>query len=111
MIEQTALAGGDTRPAIVKYIGLPLTMVAPLVVAYGLIMALLPNWHYRFVGFSVLAIVAVVLSSLVRRDHNALRIVRLWFQGKGKSLDSHRWNGATVEPFPLRRSKTPRGIA
>ncbi len=86
-------------------------MVAPLVVGYGLILALMPDWHYRFGGLFALAIVAGGLSALVRRDHNALRIARLWMQGKGQSLSNHVWNGATVEPFPRRRSKTARGIA
>ncbi len=111
MLENTTLAGGDTRPAMVKYIGMPLMMLAPLVMAYGLILALMPDWHYRFGGFAVLVIVAAGLSALVRRDHNALRIARLWLQGKAQSLDNHKWNGASVHPFPLRRSKTPRGIA
>jgi type IV secretory pathway VirB3-like protein len=111
VLEQTALAGGDTRPALVKYIGLPLKAVIALVVAYGMIMALMPNWTYRFVGFGILVVAAVSLWAIMRRDHNALRIFRLWCQGKGKSLDSHHWNGASVDPFPLRRSRTPRGIA
>jgi type IV secretory pathway VirB3-like protein len=54
--------------------------------------------------------VAIALSALVRRDHNAPRIVLRWLQSKAKSLDNYRWNGATVEPFPVRRSKTLRGI-
>ncbi len=110
MLDQTPLAGGDTRPALVAYIGIPLEMVVGLVVAYGLIVALMPDWYYRFVGFAVLTVVAIFLFVLVRRDHNALRISRLWLQSKAKSLDNAVWSGATVEPFPTRRSKTPRGI-
>jgi type IV secretory pathway VirB3-like protein len=111
MLDKTPLAGADTRPALVKYLGMPLSLVVTLVMAYGMILALMPDWHYRVVGFVALAIFAVFLSMLVRHDHNAPRIVLLWLQSKAKSLDNHRWNGATVEPFPARRSKTPRGIA
>jgi type IV secretory pathway VirB3-like protein len=110
VLEKTPLAGGDTRPAFVKYIGMPLRMVVGLVVAYGLILAIMPGWYYRLIALGILAMVAIALSELVRRDHNAPRIVLRWLQSKAKSLDNYRWNGATVEPWPARRSKTPRGI-
>lgn len=111
MLDRTPVAGAGTRPALVKYVGMPIHIVVGLVMAYGLIIALMPDWHYRFVGFFVLGFFAIGLSALVRRDHNALRIAALWMQSKGKSLENHKWNGASVEPFPVRRSKTARGIA
>ncbi len=110
-LEKTKLARGDTKPATVKYIGTPLTMVAPMVSAYGMILGLMPNWHWRIAGLVVLVIVGMGLAALVRRDYNALRIAMRWVQGKGRSLTNRQWNGATIEPFPRRRSKTPRGIS
>ncbi len=109
-LEETPLAGGDTRPALVKFIGLPLSVVVGLFMSYGLIMGLMDSWRYKIGALGVLLVATVALCGIMRRDHNAARIIRLWFQSKALSLDNHKWNGATIEPFPLRRSKTPRGI-
>ncbi len=109
-LEETPLAGGDTRPALVKFIGLPLSVVVGLFMTYGLIMGMVDGWRYKIIGLGVLLVATVVLCRIMRRDHNAARIVLLWLQSKALSLDNHKWDGATIEPFPLRRSKTPRGI-
>jgi type IV secretory pathway VirB3-like protein len=109
-LEKTALAGADTRPALVQYIGLPLTVVVGLFMAYGLIMGLVDDWHYKLSALGLLLVASAALCVVMRRDHNALRIALRWLQSKAWSLDSHEWNGATVEPFPIRRSKTSRGI-
>jgi type IV secretory pathway VirB3-like protein len=45
----------------------------------------------------------------VRNDWNAMRVLGLFLRSKVKSVDVHRWGGASLAPFPL-RSKTPRGI-
>jgi type IV secretory pathway VirB3-like protein len=109
-LEKTPLAGGDTRPALVKFIGLPLSAVVVLFMCYGLIMGIMDSWRYKLMALGIMLMVAMMLSRLMRRDHNALRGALLWFQSKALSLDNHKWNGTTIEPFPLRRSKTPRGI-
>ena len=110
ILENTPLAGADTRPAVVNYIGLPLTVVVALFMAYGLIMGLINDWHYKLIALGLLLAATFLLCAIMRRDHNAARIARLWFQSKALSLDNHKWNGATIEPFPVRRGKAPRGI-
>ena len=73
--EETPLYGGDTRPATVRWVGLPLTVACPLLMAVPMIVNLISTWRSRFVAFGLLAVVAVFLWSMLRYDHNALRIL------------------------------------
>jgi type IV secretory pathway VirB3-like protein len=108
--EETPLYGGDTRPAVLKWVGLPLTVAAPLVMAVPMIMNLIAGWRSRFVAFGMLVVVAVFFWWMHRHDHNALRILARWLHTKFKSFDARKWKGATPDPFPFRPSKTPHGI-
>ena len=108
--EETPLYGADTRPATLRWVGLPLTVATPLVMAVPILMNLLHSWRDRVVAYSILGSVAVGLWSVLRYDHNALRIAAHWFHTKFKSFDALRWKGATPDPFPFRVSKIPYGI-
>jgi hypothetical protein len=77
--------------------------------AVPMIMNLIASWRVRFVAFGVLVVVAVFFWSMLRYDHNALRILERWLHTKFKSFDARKWKGATPDPFPF-ASKTPRGI-
>lgn len=107
--EETALYGGDTRPAMLRWVGLPLTVAVPLVMAVPMIMNLIAGWRARFFMFGVLTVVAVFLWWTLRYDHNALRILGRWGRTKFGSFDARKWKGATPDPFPI-RSKTVRGV-
>jgi type IV secretory pathway VirB3-like protein len=108
--EETPLYGADTRPATLRWIGLPLTVGTPLIMAVPILMNLFHTWRDRVVVYSILAIVALGLWSVLRYDHNALRILARWFQTKFKSFDAMKWKGATPDPFPFCASKIPHGI-
>jgi type IV secretory pathway VirB3-like protein len=108
--EETPLYGGDTRPAMVRWVGLPLNVATPLVVAVPIVMNLIAGWRSRFVAFGMLSVVVALLWSVLRYDHNALRILWRWLWTKCGSFDAMKWKGAAVDPFPFRPSKTPHGI-
>lgn len=108
--EETPLYGADTKPATLRWVGLPLTIGTPIVAAIPILMNLLHSWRDRLVAYSLLAIVAVALWSVLRYDHNALRILGLWLNTKFLSFDARKWKGATVDPFPFKKSKVPYGI-
>lgn len=104
------LAGGDTRPATVRWVGLPLTVVVPLVMAVPMTINLVSSWRGRFVAFGIEVVAVVFFWALLRHDHNALRILVRWLRTKCGSFDAQKWKGAAPDPFPYRPSKSPHGI-
>jgi type IV secretion system protein VirB3 len=94
-----------TRPPIMPLIGLPHGLALFFVVAgaetviftkgFTALMALIPLW--------------AAATLYVRNDWNAMRVLGLFLRSKIKSVDVHRWGGASLSPFP-KPSKTPRGI-
>src|SRR5215469_9300799 len=94
-----------TRPPIMPLLGLPHGLALFFIVAgaetviltkgFITLMALFPLWA----GATL----------YVRNDWNAMRVLGLFLRSKVKSVDVHRWGGASLSPFPL-RSKMPRAI-
>lgn len=109
-LEETKLYGGDTRPALLRFVGLPLSVSVGLVMAIPLIMNLMRSWRWRAAGFFLLICVAVFLWTMLRYDHNALRILRRFIQTKFMSFDAQSWKGAVPEPLPFMPPKKPHGI-
>ena len=94
-----------TRPSIMPLLGLPHGLALFFVVAgaetiiftkgfWGLL-AVFPFW--------------VAATLYVRNDWNAMHVLALFLRTKIRSLDVHRWGGASLSPFPM-KSKTPRGV-
>ena len=108
--EETVLYGGDTRPAVLRWVGLPLTVAVPLVIAVPIIFNWISAWRGRCVAFAIWAIAGACCWVLLRYDHNAPRILDRWFNTKFLSFDARKWLGATPDPFPYRASKDPHGI-
>jgi type IV secretion system protein VirB3 len=47
---------------------------------------------------------------VVARDYNAIGVVLLYLKTSGRSVDSKRWGGASVTPFPIHIRNRGRGI-
>lgn len=95
-----------TRPPIMPLIGLPhgLALVFVLAAAETII------WTKAFYALLALFPLWALATLYVRNDWNAMHVLALFLRSKIKSVDVHRWAGASLSPFPI-RSKTPRGIA
>ena len=103
-LEEVPLFVAAPRPALVA--GMPIGLAVAFLMAFALIMIFGENPLYEL----VLVPVWFGARLLVRYDYNAVRIVALWLQSSARSIDAHRWGGASPAPFPLRRSHRPRGI-
>ena len=107
--EETRLAD-DIRPAIVRWIGLPLYTAVPLIMAAPIIINTMSSWRARLVALAILTVAAIFFGLVLRHDYNMLRILWRWFLTKFMSFDARKWKGATTDPFPYRASKAPHGI-
>ncbi|MET0338072.1 MAG: type IV secretion system protein VirB3 [Caulobacter sp.] len=47
--------------------------------------------------------VHLVLRAVCRTDHNALRLMRLWIETRGRSRNADRWGGSAFSPLILRK--------
>lgn len=104
-LEEAALFVAATRPALVA--GMPIGLAVAFLMAFALIIIFGENPLYEL----VLVPVWFGARLLVRYDYCAVRIVALWLQTAARSLDAHRWGGASPAPFPIRHTRRRRGIA
>ena len=94
-----------TRPAL--FMGVPLTLGAGFLMLTGFLVVLLKNPLY-------LALVLPLFfgaRELVARDYNAVGVMVLYLRTAGRSVDSEKWGGASVAPFPIRLRGRGRGMA
>src|SRR5215469_1219858 len=103
-LDDAPLFVAATRPALVA--GMPIGLAVAFLMAFPLIIIFAENPLYEL----VLAPVWFGARLIVRYDYNAVRIVALWLRSAARSIDAHRWGGASPAPFPVRRSRRPRGI-
>jgi type IV secretion system protein VirB3 len=94
-----------TRPPIMPLLGLPHALALVFVVAAAETIILSKG----FFGLIALFPLWAGATLYVRNDWNAMHVLALFLRSKAKSVDVHRWAGASLSPFPL-RSKAPRGI-
>lgn len=100
--EDEVLILAATRPAMMPLIGLPHGL-ATLFFVVGMETIIItksvfyPLW---------LVPVWAVLYMIVRKDHNAIRIIRLWLRGSALSLDVWRWSGGSLSPWPLTKQQS-----
>jgi type IV secretion system protein VirB3 len=104
-LEESPLFVAATRPALVA--GMPIGLAVAFLLAFALIIIFAENPLYEI----ILLPAWFGARLLLRYDYNAVRIVALWLQTSARSLDAHRWGGASPAPFPIRRTRRPRGIA
>lgn len=103
-LDHTPLFVAATRPALVA--GMPIGLAVAFLMAFALIMIFAENPLYEL----VLAPVWFCARVIVRHDYNAVRIVALWLRSTARSIDAHRWGGASPASFPVRCAGRPRGI-
>lgn len=85
-----------TRPAL--FLGLPIGLVAVMLVLFGLIIVLIQNPLYEIVVLPLW----LGARELVRYDYNAVRVAGLWASTKGRSIDAPHWGGASPPVFPVK---------
>ena len=108
-LEELPLFVAATRPALVA--GMPIGLAVAFLLAFALIIIFAEDPLYEL----ILLPAWFGARLLLRYDYNAVRIVGLWLQSSARSLDAHRWGGASPAPFPVRRFRgsgppRPRGI-
>jgi type IV secretion system protein VirB3 len=93
-----------TRPAL--FLGLPLGLVAVMLVLFGLVIVLIQNPLYE------LALLPLWLGAreLVRYDYNAVRVAGLWLRTKARALDAAHWGGSSPAVFPI-KPRAGRGMS
>lgn len=103
-LETDTLYLAATRPAM--FMGVPLAVGAILLMAAGLIVVILKNPLY----LAVMLPLWLAARELVARDYNAVGVVLLYLRTAGRSVDSHKWGGASVSPNPIRIHNRGRGM-
>lgn len=103
-LETDTLYLAATRPPLI--FGVPLVVCGFLIIMTGLVVVLMRNPLY------LASVIPVWLGArvLVARDYNAMGVVYLYLKTAGRSVDSPRWGGASVTPFPIRIQKRGRGM-
>lgn len=103
-LETDMLYLAATRPAMVM--GVPLTVFAILLMVAGFIIVLMRNPLYLLVMIPLF----YATREVVARDYNAIGVVLLYLKTAGRSVDSKKWGGASVTPFPIRIRNRGRGM-
>jgi len=103
-LETDTLYLAATRPAMVM--GVPLTVFAILLMVAGFIIVLMRNPLYLLVMIPLF----YATREVVARDYNAIGVVLLYLKTAGRSVDSKKWGGASVTPFPIRIRNRGRGM-
>ncbi len=86
--------------------GVPLSVFAILLMVAGFIIVLMRNPLYLLVMIPLF----YATREVVARDYNAIGVVLLYLQTSGRSVDSKKWGGASVAPFPIRIRNRGRGM-
>lgn len=101
-LTEATLHVAGTRPAM--FYGIPWELFIPLLIGTTEIGVV--KWWW-------MALTAPVWGAavwLVRRDYNAPRVWRLWFQDAALDLHGRSWGGPSTNPFSLHPAKRFRGI-
>lgn len=109
-LKSTDVFKAVTRPTYVSQLGLP-TWAALLLVGLCLLTLLLVhNWRWWLFLFPAWALLGLVIRTIVRRDHNAMRRLLLGLWSKFVGADNHIWKGTAFTSLPSRPGKTLRGV-
>jgi type IV secretory pathway VirB3-like protein len=95
------------RPALVRWVWLPLNMWLGLFVSAALCVMITKT------PLSLLWTPAVWwgMKEWIKDDYNAPWCCILWCRTKALSWDAHIWGGASPDPFPIPRDKHSRGMS
>ena len=109
-LKRTDVVKAVTRPTYVSQLGVP-TWVALLLVALCLLtLIFVHNWRWWLFLFPTWVLLGLVIRTIVRRDHNAMRRLLLGLWSKFIGADNHIWNGAAFSSLPHVSSRLPRGV-
>jgi type IV secretion system protein VirB3 len=103
-LEVDTLYLAATRPAM--FMGVPLALGAIFLMLTGLIVVVFKNPLY----LAIMIPLWLAARELVARDYNAVGVVVLYLRTAGRSVDSHKWGGASVSPLPIRIRNRGRGM-
>ena len=109
-LKRTQLYTGASRPAYVPGLQVPLGVAVFLCAGGGYTVILFSDWRWWIVDLTFWIFVWLYLRILLKRDHNALRVLAHGLR-KIFNFDDHIWGGSTQFSWPVRdRTPTPRGI-
>ena len=91
---------GDTKPALVPFVNIPVELASLLIVGSFAVANL---FHATLLGLGTGAILAGFASLLTRRDYNGIRIFGIYTRLCSLWLSAHRLGGLSVNHFPPRR--------
>lgn len=94
-VERDFLAGGLTRPAVLRGLGIPFWYIIPMV-GFPLVMVAI-TWNVFWL-FSMI-VIAAFARWFAGRDHNYPRVLRLSLLSGAMFADRHTWGGYTVDPL------------
>jgi type IV secretion system protein VirB3 len=103
-LEVDTLYLAATRPAM--FMGVPLALGAIFLMLTGLIVVVFKNPLY----LAIMIPLWLAARELVARDYNAVGVVLLYLRTAGRSVDNHKWGGASVSPIPIRVRNRGRGM-
>ena len=86
--------------------GVPLSVFAILLMVAGFVIVLMRNPLYLLTMIPLF----YATREVVARDYNAVGVVLLYLRTSGRSVDSKKWGGASVAPFPIRIRNRGRGM-
>ena len=86
--------------------GVPLSVFAILLMIAGFVIVLMRNPLYLLIMIPLF----YATREVVARDYNAIGVVLLYLRTSGRSVDSKKWGGASVAPFPIRIRNRGRGM-
>jgi len=93
-----------TRPAMVQ--GVPLTAFVLNIMVAMIAFVASANLLWLVIGVPI----HFACQLGCRYDYNIFRLLQLWLETKGKSLNKDRWGGSSVSPLPVVPARNSREI-
>jgi len=93
-----------TRPAMV--LGVPIEAMGVNVILTGVIYLTAGSLLYLSVG----VVLHFVFQAIVKHDHNAFRVLFMWFDTKGRTRNRGWWGGSSHTPLKVCRQFNAKDI-
>lgn len=94
-----------TRPAML--LGVPLEAMSVNMILTGLIFLAGGTPLYLLSG----VVLHFLFRAIVKNDHNAFRVLFIWFDTKARARNAGWWGGSSIAPLPMRRRYRPEEVA
>lgn len=86
-----------TRPAMI--LGVPVEAMGLNLIITGVIFLAAGSLLYLLIGLGLHLLFRVI----VKHDHNAFRVLFMWFETKGRTRNRAWWGGSSHTPLKVRR--------